>query len=268
MGYVIVNRKKSERKFLMDILLTNDDGIYAEGIYALYTELRKVGKVTVVAPDSERSSVGHAITLAHPIWYKKVNRKGKPFGYAISGTPADCVKFATAIILARKPDVVISGINLGGNDGCSVFYSGTVAGAREGALLGIPSIAISLATFVEPDFSYAARCGANFVRSLKKHSLPKGTFLNVNVPNLPASKIKGIKIARQGMEPIHSSFRKRRDPNFRDYYWMTGKMPAQKNDNAIDTCALADRYVTVTPIQSDSTDHAFLDKLRTWKIER
>ncbi len=116
------------------ILLTNDDGIYADGIYALFLELKKVAKVTVVAPDAEQSSVGHAITLSHPIWYKKVNRKGNFFGYGISGTPADCVKFAVSVNLKTKPDLVISGINCGPNDGCSVFYSRTVAGAREGAL--------------------------------------------------------------------------------------------------------------------------------------
>src|SRR3990167_9211343 len=114
----------------MKILLTNDDGIYAEGIYALYKELVKVGDVTVVAPDSERSSVGHGITLSHPILFKKVNRKGRFFGYGISGTPADCVKFGVRVVLKRKPDLLVSGINLGANDGCSVFYSGTVAGAR------------------------------------------------------------------------------------------------------------------------------------------
>ena len=107
----------------MHILLTNDDGIYAEGIYALYTELKKIAKVTVVAPDSERSSVGHGITLAHPIWHKKVNRRQKFFGYGISGTPADCVKFATAVLLKKKPDLIVSGINQGPNDGCSVHYS-------------------------------------------------------------------------------------------------------------------------------------------------
>src|SRR3989338_5281343 len=159
----------------MKILLTNDDGIYAEGIYALYAELIKVGDVTVVAPDSERSSVGHGITLSHPIWFKKVRRKDKFFGYGISGTPADCVKFAVSVILKQKPDVVVSGINFGGNEGCSVFYSGTVAGAREGALLGIPSIASSLDTFVDPDFSYGAKFTARLVKKVFKNKIPSGT---------------------------------------------------------------------------------------------
>jgi len=250
----------------MHILLTNDDGIYAEGIYALYLELKKLGKVTVVAPDSERSSVGHGITLAHPIWDKKVDRKGKFFGTGVSGTPADCVKFAVGVLLKKKPDVVVSGINLGHNDGCSVFYSGTVAGAREGALMDIPSIAVSLATFVNPDFSYAAKCGAKLTKLIKRNKIPKGTFLNVNVPNKKTSQIKGIKMTRQGLTPIHGIFRKRVDPNFREYHWMSGKVPARKKNDLIDTYALNDNYVTVTPIQSDLTDYLFLEELNNWKV--
>lgn len=250
----------------MNILLTNDDGIYAEGIFALYRELKKIGEVTVVAPDSEQSSVGHGITLSHPIWFKKVNRKSKFFGYGISGTPADCVKFAGSVILKKKPDVVVSGINLGANDGCSVFYSGTVAGAREGALLGIPSMAISLATFVNPDFRCAAETGAHLTRILFKNKLPPGTFLNVNVPNKTTSLIKGIKITRQGKVPIHGAFQKRTDPNLRDYYWMTGKVPPHKKDIHIDTYALRENYVTVTPIHCDLTDYSSLKKMSGWKF--
>lgn len=246
----------------MKILLTNDDGIYAEGIYAAYRELIKIGDVTVVAPDSERSSVGHGITLSHPIWYKKVNRKGKFFGYGISGTPADCVKFAVSIILKTKPDMVVSGINLGQNDGCSVFYSGTVAGAREGALLGFPSMAISLGTFVKPDFRYAAQCAARIAKKFFAVGMPRGTFLNVNVPNAPAAKVRGMRVTRQGRVPIHGSFRKKVDPNLREYYWMTGRMPTHRNDHSIDTYALKDNFVTITPIHSDSTDYQYYEKLQ------
>jgi 5'-nucleotidase len=250
----------------MHILLTNDDGIYAEGIYALYLELKKLGTVTVVAPDSEKSSVGHGITLSHPIWDKKVNRKGRFFGIGISGTPADCVKFAVGVLLKRKPDVVVSGINLGHNDGCSVFYSGTVAGAREGALMGIPSLAVSLATFVNPDFKNAAHYGAELTKLVYKNGMPKGTLLNVNVPNKKKSQIKGIKMTRQGLVPIHGSFRKRTDPNFREYHWMTGKIPVRSKDNRVDSSALNNNYVTVTPIQSDQTDYSFLAALNRWKV--
>jgi len=250
----------------MNILLTNDDGIYAPGIHALYAQLKKIGKVTVVAPDSERSSVGHGITLAHPIWYKKIQTLDKLTGYGISGTPADCVKFAVSVILKRKPDVVVSGINLGPNDGCSVFYSGTVAGAREGSLMGIPSMAVSLNTFINPDFSYAAKCAAKLTQKIKTLALPKGTFLNVNVPHLKQSQVKGIRMTRQCTEPIHGTFSKRRDPHQKDYYWMGGKMPTNLKDDAIDTCALNRGYVTVTPIQCDSTDSMFLKRLEGVKI--
>lgn len=250
----------------MKILLTNDDGIYADGIWALFKELKKIGDVTVVAPDTEQSSVGHSITLSYPIWIKKISRKGKFFGHAISGTPADCVKFATSVILKQKPDLVVSGINFGANDGCSVFYSGTVAGAREGALLGIPAMAISLATFDDPNFSYAAKIGSKLARAILKNKLTQGTFLNVNVPNVKPKNIKGIRITTQGDVPILGSFSKRRDPNLRDYYWMTGKSPACKNDPNVDTCALDRDYVTITPIHCDLTDYSSLKEIASWKI--
>ena len=251
----------------MHILLTNDDGIYAEGILALYREIRKIARVTVVAPDSEKSSVGHAITLSHPLYVKKVRRKGEFFGYGVSGTPADCVKFGVSVILKKKPDLVISGINLGPNDGCSVFYSGTVAGAREGALLGLPSMAVSLGTFVNPDFSFAAKVSTRLSRILEKHFLKRGTFLNVNVPAIAASLVRGIKLTRQGLVPIHGGFQKRKDPNHRDYYWMTGTPPAHQNDLAIDTYALNKGYVTVTPIHCDLTDENVLRQMSSWKIK-
>lgn len=250
----------------MNILLTNDDGIYAEGIFALCRELKKIGRVTVVAPDSERSSVGHGITLAHPIWVKKIKQQGEFFGYGISGTPADCVKFATSVLLKRKPDMVISGINLGPNDGCSVFYSGTVAGAREGTILGIPSIAVSLATFVNPDFSYAAKFAAKCATLVYKNKISRGTFLNVNVPNLKASFIKGIKVTHQCMIPIHGEFVKRVDPNGKTYYWMLGKDPKTEKDITIDTYALSRGYVTITPVHCNLTDHKTYQKISRWKI--
>ena len=248
----------------MRILLTNDDGIYAEGIYALFVELGKVGRVTVVAPDSERSSVGHGITLAHPIWHKKINRKGKPFGIGISGTPADCVKFATAVLLKKKPDLIVSGINLGPNDGCSVHYSGTVAGAREGAMMGIPAMAVSLDTFIDPDFSYAAKVAAKLAQATVQYGIPRHTFLNVNVPAVKGERIRGIKFTRQGTVPIHGTFRKRYDPNLRTYHWMSGRLPSQEKDLDVDTCAVKNHYVAVTPICCDLTDYAFLPQMEKW----
>lgn len=245
----------------MDILLTNDDGIYAPGIYAVYRELIKLGNVTVVAPDAEKSSVGHGITLAHPVRQKKVQRKQKFFGIGVSGTPADCVKFAVDVVLKKKPDLVVSGINQGPNEGCSVHYSGTVAGAREGALMGIPSIAASLDSFDKAEFDYAAKCVTKLIKFTRKHPIPAGTFLNLNVPCVPPAQIKGMRFTRQCLEPIHGIFKKCKDPNLKEYYWLTGKMAYRSRDNAIDTYALNNKYVTITPIRCDSTDHEFYDGL-------
>jgi len=250
----------------MRILLTNDDGIYAQGIAALYKELKKIGQVTVVAPKGEQSSVGHGITLTRPIWFEKVKRKNGLTGYAITGTPADCVKFATGVLLKKKPDFVVSGINLGANDGCSVFYSGTVAGAREGAMMGIPSVAVSLATFIRPDFTYAAKVGRKVVELMSRSPLTRNTFLNVNVPARKLRGIKGVKVTRQGMIPIHGTFRKRVDPHARVYYWMSGKVPVRTKDLDVDTDALTQGYVTVTPIHCDMTHYETLDQIRAWRM--
>ncbi len=243
------------------LLLTNDDGIYAEGIYAAYKELRKFADVMVVAPDSEQSSVGHGITLFYPLFVKKISLKNHFDGHAITGKPADCVKFAVSVLLkGKKPDLVISGINFGGNDGCSVFYSGTVAAAREGALMGVNSLAVSLDSFDNPDFSTAAKFTAKLAQWVYKNNLPAGTFLNVNVP---PGKPKGTRFTRQGTEPIHETFEKRKTPHDKHYYWMGAKMPVHKNDNKIDTYALKNKYITITPIHSDLTDEGFLDKVKT-----
>jgi len=233
----------------MRILLTNDDGIYAEGISAAYKELSRIADVMVVAPDAEQSSVGHGITLFYPLFAKKVSPSNLFNGHAISGKPADCVKFAVSVLLkGKKPDLVISGINFGGNDGCSVFYSGTVAGAREGCLMGINSLAVSLDCFDRPDFTAAAKFTAKIAKWVDKNGLPLGTFLNVNVP---PGKPKGARFTRQGTEPIHEFFEKRKSPHDKHYYWMGSKMPTHKNDNKIDTYALKNKYITITPIHSD-----------------
>jgi 5'-nucleotidase len=248
----------------MRILLTNDDGIYAEGIHAAYKELCKVAEVIVVAPESEQSSVGHGITLFYPLFVKKVSPERHFDGHAVSGKPADCVKFAVSVLLkGKKPDLVISGINFGNNDGCSVFYSGTVAAAREGALMGINSFAISLDSFDRPDFSVAAKFTVKMARWVHQNGLPEGTFLNVNVP---PGKPRGVRFTRQGTEPIHETFEKRKNPYDKHYYWMGAKLPDHHNDNKVDTYALKNKYITITPIQSDLTDKAFLDKVGNYDL--
>src|SRR5579884_3334971 len=179
----------------MKILVTNDDGIFADGIYALFKELQKLGEVIAVAPASEQSAVGHAITLMTPLRVNQVNRHGEFFGWAVNGTPADCVKLAVHALMDERPDLIVSGINLGANIGTSVIYSGTVSAATEGTILGIPSIAMSLATFANPDFSVAAKFARKLGKLvLSKGGLPSGTLLNVNVPNVPRADIRGVEV--------------------------------------------------------------------------
>jgi len=249
----------------MRILLTNDDGLMADGLQALYRELKKFAQVTVVAPDSERSSVGQAITLTRPLWIKKIKMKDRHIGYGISGTPTDCVKLAVKIILKRKPDLIISGINQGPNDGCSVFYSGTVAAAREGALIGIPSFALSVDSLNPTDFRPAAHVSVRIIKTLIKIGMPPKIFFNINIPSGRLSNCKGIRMTRQGRDPIHGDFKRYTNPYNREYYWMLAKTPLCKDDLAQDTYALANRYITVTPLHCDSTAQDFLDKWSTIK---
>jgi 5'-nucleotidase len=251
----------------MKILITNDDGIYAEGIKTLYAALAGLGEITVVAPDTERSAVGHAITLSDPLRVKNVDRGGRFFGYAITGTPADCVKIAIRAILKDRPDIVVSGINLGPNVGYSVLYSGTVSGATEGAMLGIPSIAVSLGTFENPDYSYAAEFARNMVQLVVENKgLPQGTLLNINIPAVSKDQIKGVRIVRQSKRAIEERFDKREDPRKRTYYWLTGEVIESDGQEDADIEALRQNYVSVTPIHCDMTNYEFMNTLKTWKF--
>lgn len=251
----------------MKILITNDDGIFAEGIYALAQSLKKVGDITVVAPDTQRSAVGHAITLTDPLRVEKVNRNKEFFGYAASGTPADCVKLGIKAIMNELPDIVVSGINLGENAGYNVLYSGTVSGATEGALLGIPSLAVSLDTFVNPDFSAAADYAAKMVKIMLEKSIPKGTLINVNVPNVPAAQIKGSRVATQSKTLFNDWFEKRIDPHGKTYYWMTGNFTAKDNDELSDVNALKQNFISVTPLHFDLTDRSFIKEVEKWNLQ-
>jgi 5'-nucleotidase len=167
-----------------------------------------------------------------------------------------------AVVLKQRPDLIVSGINRGSNDGCSVFYSGTVSAAREGALMGIPSLALSLDSYEEPDYAPAARISARIIRWAVKTGMPAGTFLNVNVPGLPESMIRGIRFSEQCLIPIHGVFQRRKAPSGRSYYWLTGRPRATKKQAGSDTYALQNGFVTVVPVHCDGTDHAFLNKMR------
>ena len=249
------------------ILLTNDDGIYAQGILAAWQELRKIGEVEVVAPDAERSAVGHAITLLLPLRTKEVVRRNVRFGYAVNGMPADCVKIAVRAILPRPPDLVVSGINLGSNTGTNVIYSGTVSAATEARILGIPSIAISLSTFTHPDFTYAARFTRKLALAVLARGLPDKTLLNVNVPNLREDKIKGVAITRQGDSRVEERFEKRTDPRNQTYYWLDGTFKLQEMDDQADAKVVSDGYVSITPIRYDLTAYTAIDTLKGWRLQ-
>jgi len=250
------------------ILISNDDGIYSPGIYALYRELKKIGDVFVVAPDSEKSAVGHAITLSNPLRVFPFKRNGKFFGHAVTGTPADCVKIAHwAILKGQKIDLLVSGINHGSNTGINVIYSGTASAATEGTILGIPSFAISVATYDPVDFTVAARFARKLARKLLKKGLPPETFLNVNVPPIPESEIRGVEITRQGKAVFAEKFDRRVDPTGRTYYWLTGKkVHLEREGNDTDDQVILQNKISITPIHYDMTNYAFLEELRTWKI--
>ncbi|NIR50543.1 5'/3'-nucleotidase SurE [candidate division KSB1 bacterium] len=248
------------------ILLTNDDGISALGLAGLYEQIKEISDVTVVAPDSERSAVGHAITLSDPLRVWNFKKNGDFFGYAVNGTPADCVKIAYWALLDHKPDLLVSGINLGSNTGINVIYSGTVSAATEGTILRIPSFAISLTTYTDPDFTYAAKFAKKLAMEVWERGLPQGTFLNVNVPPVKEEEIQGVEITRQGRAIYKERFDKRIDPQKRVYYWLTGKKVELEEDGNVDDRAILNKKVSITPIHYDLTNYKYIHELRTWEI--
>lgn len=251
----------------LSILVSNDDGILSDGLGALVKELRTIADVTIVAPDSQQSAVGHAITVHRPLRMREVKKDGVFFGYALDGTPADCVKLATRNIMKQKPDLVISGINHGSNTAISVIYSGTVSAATEGTILGIPSFAVSLTTF-EPnaDFTYAAKFAKQLALKVVQNGLPNGTLLNVNVPAVPENEINGVVITRQGKSVWNDEFEARRDPGNKQYFWLKGELVELDEEEDIDQRAILNNKVSVTPIQFDLTNYVMLDTLRSWKL--
>lgn len=251
------------------ILITNDDGIYAEGILALKTALEAVGEVFVVAPDRPRSACGHSITLHKPLRMNKVRLPDGSQGYAVSGTPSDSVSLAVIEVMRRKVDLVVSGINPGPNLGWDLTYSGTVSAAMEAVMMGIPAIAVSVTSYADDvSFDLAARFTAHLARIVLAHGLPPDTLLNVNVPNVPAAHLNGIQVTRQGRRRYAGKIEKRVDPNGREYYWLGGDMPIDEMEEGTDVKAIADEKISVTPVHLDLTGHSSLDEIRSWGIER
>jgi len=250
----------------MRILLTNDDGIYAKGIEALYLSLIEHHDVTVVAPETEQSAVGHAITWLDPLRVDTVYRNGRFFGYALNGTPADCVKIAVAELMNPPPQVVVSGINLGANIGVNLIYSGTVSAATEAAVYGIPSVAMSIDSFKPSDFSAATEFLQRLLKVIEKEGLPEGVSLNVNVPNVPAGEVRGVRITHQGKKKHLERYDRRIDPRGHVYYWLCNSTFTRDTDPEADSLALEGNYISVTPIQYDLTRYAMLDVLKQWQL--
>jgi len=237
------------------ILVTNDDGYFSPGIEALARVLEPLGEIVIVAPQTEASAVGHGLTLRRPLRLEQI-RDGV---YAVDGTPTDCVNIAIDKVLSGPPDLVISGINKGLNIGDDVTYSGTVAGALEGALLGYQSIAVSLQyARGEMDFGKAARIAADFASQMLAEPMPHRAFLNINVP---LGEVKGIRVTVQAKRNHITKVDRRLDPRNRPYFWIEEAQDEWEPDSRSDRQAILDGWVSVTPLQPDLTDHAILDRV-------
>ena len=244
------------------ILVTNDDGYRSEGIHALARALEELGDVTIVAPLEEASAIGHALTLRHPLRLETIAERT----YAVDGTPTDCVNVAVTHVFRGLPDLVVCGINKGWNLGDDVTYSGTVAGALEGALLGIPSVAVSLRqTRGDYDFSHAARAGAAIADAVLRWPLPARTFLNVNVPK---GQPTGYRVTVQARRNHVTSVAERHDPKGRPYYWIEEGQNEWEPHDRSDYQAVRDGFVSVTPLHPDLTAHHALDAVDALEFEK
>jgi 5'-nucleotidase len=248
------------------ILLTNDDGINAPGITALYKAMKSIGDCTVLAPDSEKSAQGHAITMKIPLRLNEYYKNDTLFGWTLNGTCADCVKFGIHELMEVRPDLVVSGINQGPNTAVNTIYSGTVAGAAEGGLMNIPAIAISLASYTYRNFDIAADIANYFAKLVLKNGLPDYTFLNINVPPKSKEELKGIKITKMGLMRYEEKFDKRVDPANRTYYWLAGEKVILDNSEDNDEIAVHNDFVTVSPLICDMTNYDAVGILKNWDI--
>ncbi len=251
----------------MKILVSNDDGIGSLGISVLVKSLKEIAEVTVVAPQNEQSAVGHAITMKIPLRVIPYHKNGDFFGYAVDGTPADCVKMGIRNIMKEPPDLVISGINNGSNTAINIIYSGTVSAAREAAIMDVPSFAISVTNHIPKNFDYAAKLARMLALKMVDNKLPLGTMLNVNVPDVPKEEIAGIILTKQGKSKWDDIYEERKDPYNMGYYWLTGKLLEVDTNADIDQVAIRKNYVSITPIHFDLTDYETFDKMKSWKIE-
>ncbi len=245
------------------ILITNDDGVKAPGIRALINYIRPFGRVVVVAPDRPQSGTAHAVTIAHPLRLELIASETDYEEYNCNGTPADCVKLAFKIVMRRRPDFLFSGINHGSNASINIIYSGTMAAVLEGALAGVPSVGFSLNNYsLKADFGAAQKFIETIVAEVISGGLPKGVCLNVNIPDVPADKIRGIKLCRQAEGTWEEDFDEREDPHGGKYYWMKGVYAQIGNGEDTDQWAVEHNYVAVVPVHFDLTANHGMELLR------
>lgn len=255
----------------MNVLISNDDGIFAPGVQALANRLAQdpAHHITVVCPDRERSATGHALTLYDPVRVESVQTGFDPRiqAWSCSGTPADCVKFGLDALLDSRPDWVVCGINQGSNLGTDVLYSGTVSAAMEGLLSDIPSMAVSLASYTSHDFQVAANTAADLLSKFQAQPLPQPTLLNVNIPCVAADQIRGMVLVPLGVQKYTDLFEKRQDPRGRTYYWLAGEILADGVDPVSDIQAVQDNYITITPLQPNLTARDWFPVLNAWGLQ-
>lgn len=245
----------------MNILLSNDDGILAPGISAMYEGLAGLGEVTVAAPDSVQSASAHGITILKAINVQRVHVHDRFHGWSVGGRPADCVKIAVAELMVEKPDLVVSGVNDGANVSINVLYSGTVAAAAEGALLGFPAVAVSMERGGEMDFAEAARIARGVIDRLLAAGIKAGELVNVNIPSLHRGKPKGIRVATQALSGMVDRYIVTENPDGSRHYVLDGDFPETEHGHETDLHALSEGYVVVTPLHCDLTDHKRLDRM-------
>lgn len=254
----------------MHILVTNDDGVTSPGLVALAQSMRRFGEVSVLAPDHDWSGGGHVKTLKRPLRVRRVRLPDDTTALTSDGAPSDCVALGLMGLLPGKVDLVVSGINPAANLGHDVTYSGTVTAVMEGIIWGVPGIAVSLdggdVDMSELDYEPAAEIASQIAARVIEQGLPKGVFLNVNVPHRSMSDIKGIELTRQGLRVYRDRLDRRRDPRGREYYWIGGDRPTGVPKEGTDVGALADGYVSVTPLRLDLTAHDAMGALGAWDI--
>jgi 5'-nucleotidase len=250
----------------MQILLTNDDGIYSPGLTALEYELQKLGSVEVVAPLTEQSGVGHAITYLTPLMARELFDGPRRRGWAVEGSPADCVKLAISELCQPRPQLVVSGINSGQNAGINVLYSGTVAAAIEGAFFGITSIAVSLEYDEQARYDMAAKLAVPIIAQILAQKDDEPQLYNLNIPLAALVGPAEVRVAPMSVAPWGESFERRNDPGGRPYYWATGKSPIPPSDTATDLSELRQGHITITPLDFDLTRRDKLAAMRRWEL--